>query len=107
MKYMLGQQARSFFQERISYLADTCVEIDRIMSVCSFTTTSYAPSATSLLAQVTVQATKPTVSVMPSTTTATTGREGQLGISGKREVEAGKVLGGMIVTTGLIFAMFT
>ncbi|KAF2004716.1 hypothetical protein P154DRAFT_410462, partial [Amniculicola lignicola CBS 123094] len=51
-----------------SFGTDTCVEVDRIMSVCSFTTTSYAPSATSLLAQVTVQATKPTVSVMSSTT---------------------------------------
>jgi hypothetical protein len=34
--------------------------MDKIMSSCSFSSTSYAPSATALVAQVTVSAIKPT-----------------------------------------------
>ncbi|KAH9204145.1 hypothetical protein DL95DRAFT_319996 [Leptodontidium sp. 2 PMI_412] len=44
----------------ISQNGATTDDMEQILSACSFTSTSYAPSATALVAAVTVSATKPT-----------------------------------------------
>ncbi|KAF1976740.1 hypothetical protein BU23DRAFT_432500, partial [Bimuria novae-zelandiae CBS 107.79] len=46
-----------------------CVDMDNIMSACKFSSMSYAPSATALVAQVTVSATKPAFTAATATTT--------------------------------------
>ncbi|KAF2271509.1 uncharacterized protein EI97DRAFT_364670, partial [Westerdykella ornata] len=60
---------KSFNVASIAALCASCIQlngnrttddVNKIMSACSFSSTSYAPSATALVAQITVSATKPT-----------------------------------------------
>lgn len=76
------------------------VDIDRIMSQCSFPATSFAPSATSILEGVTVQATKPAVTMTGSTSPSGTAMSGMsMGSAGRVEVFASTWSVGMIMVS--------
>lgn len=75
------------------------LDIDRIMSQCKFPTTSYAPSATSLVQGVQVQATQPAFTVTASGDAA-----------GRLEVATsiwalGMVIASMGLGAGMLFGM--
>jgi hypothetical protein len=85
------------------------VDVDRIMSQCSFSTTSYAPSATSILQGVTVQATGSAASTT-ATTTGTGMASMEMGAAGRLEVAVGAWSLGMVLASlglggGLLFGM--
>jgi hypothetical protein len=68
------------------------IDLNRIMSRCSFAMASYAPSATSLLAGVQVQATKPA-------TTMTAGADAQSGAAKRIEVGAHTIVGRVLLAS--------
>ncbi|KAF2676011.1 hypothetical protein K458DRAFT_323138 [Lentithecium fluviatile CBS 122367] len=69
---------------------EDAADINRIMSQCSFTSTTYAPSATSLLSDVQVQATQPAITMMA-------GMDSQMGVAGRVEATPGVWAMGMVL----------
>ncbi|SPJ73981.1 uncharacterized protein FTOL_03711 [Fusarium torulosum] len=69
-------------------------DVDKIMSQCSFTSTSYVPSATAIVSGVQVQATKPATTVArPSDSTSTAGASSSTNSS---DNGAGKMSGSIV-----------
>ncbi|KAK2765479.1 hypothetical protein FQN54_008333 [Arachnomyces sp. PD_36] len=77
---------KSFDVESIAGLCASCIEqtgqengddMSKLMSACSFSSTSYAPSATALVAQVTVSATKPSASGTPGASSTPPASQGE------------------------------
>ena len=77
--------------------ANQYLDVDMLMTDCAFPTTSYGPSATSVLAGINVQATAPGASA------SSTGMK--MGSAGRMEVAAGMVMGGLGLGAGLVVAI--